>query len=123
MFEYVKRNYPTCTAYSFTDYELSDYPKDWLFDLEHDDDWDDWYKERTRMYSDVLVRATKCGCVGIWNPNSSIHYYLHPSTRYDCMQLTCWDEHGPVGHANITSAKELADEVYWHEFTIYNKVA
>ena len=122
MFEYIKRNYPTCTAYSFTEYKLEDFPEDWLFNLEHDDDWEDWHEEHIRMYADVLIHATKCGCVGIWHGESKIHYYLHPSTRYDCMQLTCWDEHGPVGHANIVSAKELAREVNWREFTVY-KVA
>ena len=122
MFEYIKRNYPTCTAYSFTDYELEDFPNDWLFNLEHDEDWREWHGEQDRMYEDVLDDAIRNGCIGIWHPESHIWYYLHASAQADCMQLTCWDSSGPVGHAEIRSGAELAREVYWNDFTTY-KVA
>lgn len=123
MFEYSKKVHPKETSCRFTDYSMDEFPKDWLFDLDHDDDWHDWQCARLDMYGDVLLKACKCGCVGIWNGKSRIHYYLHNSTRYDGLQLTCWDELGPVGHADVTTAEKLALEVSWTSFTVYDCAA
>ena len=109
--------------YMFNEYLLDDFPKDWLFNLDHDDDWRDWHEELDRMYEEVLDRASKVGCVGIWMPGNAFWYYVHVSSDHDGIRATCWDDMGPVGHQDVTSGKELAREIGWHSFTEYEMAA
>lgn len=48
-----------------------------------------------------------------------LRYYLHRLTRHDGMQLTCFDDRGPLGHADVDDAERLAFEVCWNDFTAY----
>lgn len=123
MCEYRKVAYPKACKYRFVGYHIDDYPEEWILEDGHDDDECDWQCARQDMYEDVLELAREVGCVGIWNGPGRPRYYLHRSTRHDGMQLTCWDERGPVGHADVDTAERLAFEVNWNEFTVYEEAA
>lgn len=99
-------------------YHLDDYPDGWLFDPEHDEDWRRWHEEHDRMCREILVAAIRCGCVRVSHEGSRIWYYVHHSTRRDLMQVTCWDEHGPVGHVEVADGRQLAREISWREVTV-----
>ena len=109
--------------YTFNEYLLDDFPDEWLFDLDHDDEWESWHDEIDRMYAEVLERASKVGCVGVWVPGEPFWYYVHRSSDHDGMRATCWDDRGPIGHQDVTSGKELAQEIKWHSFTAYETAA
>lgn len=99
-------------------YRLEDFPDEWLFDPEHLSEWEEWHAEHERMYREILLLACRRGCVRITHATSRIFYYLHQSTRFDGMQLTCWDEMGPVGHTDVTDEGKLAREVMWREVDV-----
>ena len=99
-------------------YRLEDFPDEWLFDPEHLGEWEEWHAEHERMYREILLLACGSGCVRIGHEGSSIFYYLHRSTRFDGMQLTCWDDVGPVGHTDVTDGRRLAREVMWREVEV-----
>lgn len=123
MYEYHKTAYPVEMRCEFTDYRIDDFPSEWLFDTEHITAWEEWHEQLSKMYADVLVQAIKHGCVGIRRPDSKVWYYVHNSTRGSFMQVTCWDDQGPVGHADVASGDSLAREIGWHAMTVYKMAA
>ena len=122
MTEYRKTVHDPVTKYAFSDYAIADLPKEWLFSLEHEDDWQGWHDERDRMFDDVLRLAKERGCVGVWG-GSRTWYYVHPSTRNGAMQVTHWDDKGPIGHVDVTDGHELSDAIRWNQFTAYTQAA
>ena len=49
--------------------------------------------------------AQTYGCIRI--EANSLTWYLHTSSRHAGMQLTGWDERGPIGHEDITGPADL----------------
>ena len=62
--------------------------------------------------SDIYDLATATGCIeiSIRAPHNR-RYYLHTSTRRAELQLTTWDDLGPVGHIDVNDLDDLADEL------------
>lgn len=62
--------------------------------------------------SDIYDIATVTGCVEISThaPRQRRHY-LHTSTRRAVLQLTTWDDLGPVGHIDVNDPDDLASEL------------
>ena len=56
--------------------------------------------------------ATATGCIEISTraPHNR-RYYLHTSTRRAELQLTTWDDLGPVGHIDVNDPDDLASEL------------
>ena len=56
--------------------------------------------------------ATATGCIEISThaPHQRRHY-LHTSTRRAELQLTTWDDLGPVGHIDVNDLDDLASEL------------
>lgn len=70
----------------------------------------DAYDERTEQISAEIVQtATEAGAVRIDQDGTTS--YLHRSTRHDGLQLTLWDDLGPVGHYDVTDGGDLAQYI------------
>ena len=70
----------------------------------------DDYDMRRYDTMDILIGlVTRHGCIRIDNNgNHSKWYYLHRSTRYyKSLQLTAWDERGPIFDERIGSTRDL----------------
>jgi hypothetical protein len=67
----------------------------------------DAYDELTGQISAAIVQtATEAGAARIEQGGTTS--YLHRSTRHDGLQLTLWDDLGPVGHYDVTDGGDLA---------------
>ena len=70
----------------------------------------DAYDERTEQISAAIVQtATESGAVRIEQRGTT--YYLHRSTRFDGLQLTAWDERGPMGHYDVSDGGDLSQYI------------
>lgn len=58
----------------------------------------------------VMCRAVRSGCVLMrFDGSPLVWYYVHKSAKYHgCLQLTTWDEEGPVGDMRVTEPSDFA---------------
>lgn len=97
------------------EYAITPFPDEWLFDDAHDDDWDRYEAERGMAFGEVIGLARSSGCVRI-DYGREDWFYLHMAPD-GWLHATKWDGRGPVGHARIASALQLAREVGADNFT------
>lgn len=64
------------------------------------------YEERrAAALADTYHAARTYGCIQI--EANGLTWYLHSSARHDGMQMTAWDERGPIGHIEVTAPADL----------------
>lgn len=78
-----------------------------------DGDFDAYFEEIDRLCEEQVSVAKKImrmaldnGCVELRN-GSPAWYYLHPSVRGYLLQMTVWDEFGPVRHYNVDEPEDM----------------
>lgn len=98
-------------------YHIDDYPAEWLFDEEHDADWETWGNEYEAMYQSVMDEAESHGCVCV-RTGEPFWHYVHKRTDGDGLRVTTWDDKGPIGHKDLADALELSRRVNAFEFTL-----
>lgn len=78
-------------------------------ELLRDRDYDEYFamldkavEESETIALAIMCHAARCGCVLIRKEGQPIWHYLHRSVRYqDSLQLTTWDEMGPVSDIRV----------------------
>ena len=71
--------------------------------------FDEYDAQLDEIGAAIWTTATRTGCVRI--DHNGITYYLHRSTSGHTLQLTHWDERGPVGHCDLNDADDLATDI------------
>lgn len=65
----------------------------------------EYEERRAAALTDTYQAARTYGCIQI--KAGGLTWYLHSSARHEGMQLTSWDERGPIGHADIADPADL----------------
>jgi hypothetical protein len=70
----------------------------------------DEYQRRKEDAAEEIIAATKAArACKIWVDDTRTWFYMHPSLyQPGCLQLTHWDNKGPIGHKAIHEALDLA---------------
>lgn len=57
----------------------------------------------------AMCRAARHGCVLLRFEGTPHWFYLHRSAKYEgCLQLTTWDDEGPVGDVRVTKPSDFS---------------
>ena len=74
--------------------------------FDDDDTLMDEYEERRAIALEGTYKAAhEYGCIRI--EANGLTWYLHNSSRHAGLQMTSWDERGPIGHDDITGPADL----------------
>ena len=71
--------------------------------------FDEYDAKLDEIGASIWHTAKLDGCVRI--DHHGLTYYLHRSSRHDGMQLTAWDERGPMSHCDLHDADDLATDI------------
>lgn len=78
---------------------------DALFFDDNEEPMDEFEQRRASALADTYRAAQSYGCIQI--EAGGLTWYLHSSARTEGLQLTAWDERGPIGHTDIADPADL----------------